>query len=219
MGQVAGWRVAKLALCMMGFACSSPDASDQGGLPALGGVGGGGGSDAPPTAPSTAGSAGSNVSASHAGSGGVGGSSAAAGSGAAGAAGAAGTMTAPNEDPPDPEADCAAVLEEIATGSTPYPGGRWAVPEPAYDTVVETDVQIAMSDGVMLVGDVSYPADLATGRRASGEFPVILTQNPYGAAFGASSGEIFVTHAYIFASIDVRGTTRSGGEHDMISPR
>jgi hypothetical protein len=31
-----------------------------------------------------------------------------------------------------------------------------------------------MSDGVVLVGDVTYPADLETGERAPGQFPVIL---------------------------------------------
>ena len=102
---------------------------------------------------------------------------------------------------------------------TAYPGGRWSPPEPTYGSVIETDVEIEMSDGVVLVGDVSYPTDPSSGERASGDFPVILTQNPYGGAFGASRGDIFVTHGYIFASIDVRGTSRSGAEHDMFSPR
>jgi len=119
-------------------------------------------------------------------------------------------------------ADCFAQMDEAESGATktPYPGGRWTVPAPTYGTVIETDIQIEMSDGVVLVGDVSYPTDLATGARASGEFPVLLTLNPYGAAFGAAYGEIFVTHGYIFASVDVRGTTRSGGGiHDLFSPR
>lgn len=102
---------------------------------------------------------------------------------------------------------------------TKYPGRRWSVSAPAYGTVIETSVEITMSDGVVLVGDVSYPTDLGTGARASGDFPVLLTQNPYGPVFGAASGEIFVTHGYIFASIDVRGTSRSGGVHDMFGPR
>lgn len=102
---------------------------------------------------------------------------------------------------------------------TNYPGRRWSVPDATYGTVIETDVKITMSDGVVLVGDVSYPTGLGTGARASGDFPVLLTQNPYGPVFGAASGEIFVTHGYIFASIDVRGTSRSGGVHDMFGPR
>jgi predicted acyl esterase len=77
-----------------------------------------------------------------------------------------------------------------------------------------------MSDGVSLVGDVSYPADLQTSQRSTEKFPVLLTQNPYGAGvFGAEYGELFVTHGYIFASFDVRGTGRSAGTHDMFSPR
>src|SRR5207249_855039 len=109
-------------------------------------------------------------------------------------------------------ADCFAQVDEAMSGGskTPYPGRRWTVPTPTYGTVIKTDIEIAMSDGVVLVGDVSYPADLASGGRASGEFPVILTQNPYGSAlFGPQYGEIFVTHGYIFVTVDVRGTSRS----------
>lgn len=150
------------------------------------------------------------------------------------AAGASGQ--GPDEPPAGPDAvapDAATPESETprlkrcadATGTpsadpgTGYPGGRWTVSEAMYGTVVESNVQIAMSDGVVLVGDVSYPAELGSNRRATGEFPVILTQNPYGAGFGADSGSLFVTHGYIFASIDVRGTSRSDGTHDMFSPR
>ncbi|HKU41404.1 MAG TPA: CocE/NonD family hydrolase, partial [Polyangiales bacterium] len=101
-----------------------------------------------------------------------------------------------------------------------YPGGRWTVPAATYGSDVQQNVRIMMSDGVALVADVAYPADLQTRRRSTEKFPVILTQNPYGAGvFGASYGEIFVTHGYIFASVDVRGTGRSAGTHDMFSPR
>jgi uncharacterized protein len=117
-------------------------------------------------------------------------------------------------------ASCTELTTETTGGSaTPYPGGRWTVPEPTFGSVIQTGVRIAMSDGIELVGDVTYPAELGTQRRAAGTFPVILTQNPYGGTFGAASGEIFVTHGYIFASIDVRGTSRSQGVHDMFSPR
>ncbi|HET8934942.1 MAG TPA: CocE/NonD family hydrolase [Polyangiales bacterium] len=106
-----------------------------------------------------------------------------------------------------------------ADPGTGYPGGRWKVPEAMYGTIIEQNVRIMMSDGVALVGDVSYPSDLSTKQRVSAKFPVILTQNPYGAGFGADYGSLFVTHGYIFASIDVRGTSRSGGTHDMFAPR
>ena len=111
-------------------------------------------------------------------------------------------------------------MRPMRTGpKTPYPGGSWTVPTASYGTTIDSDVQIKMSDGVVLIGDVSYPTDLKTGKRATGTFPVLLTQNPYGPVFGAASGELFVTHGYIFASIDVRGTSRSAGVHDMFSPR
>jgi predicted acyl esterase len=120
-----------------------------------------------------------------------------------------------------PPADCFAEMKDAASsGNTPYPGGRWTVPDATYGTVIENDINIQMSDGVTLVGDVSYPADIATGARAAGKFPVLLTQNPYGSSlFGPQYGEIFVTHGYIFATVDVRGTSRSGGDFDLFSPR
>jgi uncharacterized protein len=123
--------------------------------------------------------------------------------------------------PPPAAVRCADVSSEPSPGpGSGYPGGRWKVPEATHASVVEQNVQVMMSDGVALVGDVSYPADLQSRMRAGDKFPVLLTQNPYGAgAFGAEYGEIFVTHGYIFASFDVRGTGRSAGTHDMFSPR
>jgi predicted acyl esterase len=109
--------------------------------------------------------------------------------------------------------------------ATSYPGGIWSPPEPTFGTLLETGVEIQVSDGVVLVGDVNYPADLETGARADGAFPVILTQNPYGTALGgtlaASAGSFFVTRGYIFAGVDVRGTSRSGGgpQEFIFSPR
>lgn len=119
-------------------------------------------------------------------------------------------------------ADCVeSMMATDSGGQTPYPGGHWSVSEPSYGTLIERDIAREMSDGAVLVGDVSYPADLKTGARAAGKFPVILTLNPYGAgAFGPEYGEIFVTHGYIFVSFDVRGTSRSnGGPQDLFSPR
>jgi len=103
---------------------------------------------------------------------------------------------------------------------TSYPGGVWSPPEPTFGTSVETDVEIAMSDGVVLVGDVSYPMDLETGERADGTFPVLLTQNPYGGNVADTVGSFFVSRGYIFAGVDVRATSRSGGTGGSIfTPR
>ena len=133
-----------------------------------------------------------------------------------------GVPDAPSQGTKPPSATrCADVTgTPSASAGSGYPGGRWTVPADAYTTVTQSDVRITMSDGVALVGDIAYPADLKTGRRVDGKFPVLLTQNPYGAAaFGAGYGELFVKHGYIFASVDVRGTGRSAGTHDMFSPR
>ncbi|HKP56347.1 MAG TPA: CocE/NonD family hydrolase [Polyangiales bacterium] len=128
---------------------------------------------------------------------------------------------APHEPETPTPTRCAEMTGERSSNpGSGYPGGRWTVSAPTHASVVEENVRVVMSDGVALVGDVAYPADLQTRRRATDKFPVILTQNPYGAAaFGAPYGEIFVTHGYIFASFDVRGTGRSAGTHDMFSPR
>jgi predicted acyl esterase len=116
---------------------------------------------------------------------------------------------------------CADIMGAASSDpGTGYPGGRWKVATAAYGSVAQQSIQIMMSDGVALVGDVAYPTDLETRQRSTEKFPVLLTQNPYGAGvFGTDYGQVFVAHGYIFASIDVRGTGRSAGTHDMFSPR
>jgi predicted acyl esterase len=80
-----------------------------------------------------------------------------------------------------------------------------------------------MDDGVDLVADVTYPTVKETTRRAPGPFPVLLTQNPYrGVGVGPFGnqltdvpGEYYAQRGYIFVSVDIRGTSRSGGTHDL----
>ena len=66
-----------------------------------------------------------------------------------------------------------------------------------------------MDDGVKLVANIGYPSDLATGERASGPFPVLLTQAPYVASQQPSP--FFVTRGYIHAVVQVRGTGDTSG--------
>ncbi|MFE6644929.1 CocE/NonD family hydrolase [Nocardioides sp. NPDC057772] len=100
--------------------------------------------------------------------------------------------------------------------------GTWK-PRPAtYGVVVEKDVEIAMSDGVVLRADVHRPAK-ADGTPAAGRFPVILTQNPYnknvsGGATGGG-GDYFVQRGYVFVQTDVRGTGSSAGQWDAFGDR
>ena len=99
---------------------------------------------------------------------------------------------------------------------------------PAYGVVTYRNVAFAMSDGVTLYGEVAYPADPDTGRRAKGEFPVLVTVNPYDAGAAATFGDIapaaggndfYVRHGYISMIVDARGTGRSGGSDEFLSPR
>src|SRR4051812_9212608 len=94
-------------------------------------------------------------------------------------------------------------------------------PDPVkYGDVVVQNVHIRMSDGVELVGDVEYPADLATGNAVNGRFPVLLTQNPYVCSVPASgSNAYYVGRGYIFATVCVRGAGRSGGRFGFMSRR
>src|SRR3954468_19602276 len=100
----------------------------------------------------------------------------------------------------------------VAVPSQAAPRG-WKPDPVKYGDVVVQNVHIRMSDGVELVGDVEYPADLATGNAVNGRFPVLLTQNPYVCSVPASgSNTYYVGRGYIFATVCVRGAGRSGGQ-------
>ena len=101
---------------------------------------------------------------------------------------------------------------------TPWPGGTWTPGEAAYGTAQDLQVSIPMSDGVVLKADVSYPTDPATGKRAEGKFPVLLTQTPY-LGTSAKQGDYYVQRGYIYVTAYVRGTTTSGGSFTFFSDR
>jgi len=52
-------------------------------------------------------------------------------------------------------------------------------PKSSFVPKLDSQLAVTMSDGVELKADVSYPTDPATGERAPGPFPVLLTQSPY----------------------------------------
>lgn len=223
-----GYRSTTLALCVLSgsvLACSK--SSGPGSTPAIPSLPGGGtaGVSASTTSPSStspaAGSGGANTALHPTTNAGAGGTTPGMTRPPAGASDAdAGPQSGDGEHPAT-AMRCADVAGQPSSSTgTGYPGGRWKVPDAMYGSAVQSDVRIMTSDGVALVADVAYPADLQTHQRASGKFPVLLTQNPYGAGtFGPDYGKLFVTHGYIFASVDVRGTGRSAGTHDMFSPR
>jgi uncharacterized protein len=116
----------------------------------------------------------------------------------------------------------AAPAGSVATASAQAPqarAGAWK-PRPAtYGVVVEKDIQLTMSDGVVLRADVHRPAK-ADGTTAAGRFPVILTQNPYNKnVSGGSGGDYFVQRGYVFVQTDVRGTGSSAGQWDAFGDR
>jgi putative CocE/NonD family hydrolase len=87
------------------------------------------------------------------------------------------------------------------------------VPEAAsqtYDTLVERGVRVPARDGAELLTDIFYPA--VDGKRAPGQFPVLLLRTPYGRASDTEDGHFFAGHGYVTALQDWRQTQ---GEYDM----
>ncbi|WP_341702833.1 CocE/NonD family hydrolase [Ferrovibrio sp.] len=102
--------------------------------------------------------------------------------------------------------------------SSPWPGGVWTPGEAVYGSKIDSQLSITMSDGVVLKVDVAYPTELATGARAAGPFPVLLTQTPYKSV-RPTAGDYFVQRGYIYVTAYVRGTTTSGGNFEFFSDR
>jgi putative CocE/NonD family hydrolase len=115
----------------------------------------------------------------------------------------------------------AAVASAEPATPTPWPGGTWSPGAAVYGVKQINAVPVVMDDGVTLHADIWYPTDLATGARASGAFPVLLTQNPYrqGVVVLQTWGNYFVPRGYIFVDVDVRGTRRSGGAYELFGAR
>jgi predicted acyl esterase len=96
-----------------------------------------------------------------------------------------------------------------AAAATPWPGGTWQPDPVAYGMTVVQNIPLKMSDGVTLIANVGYPADPSTGERATGTFPVLLTQDPYPAE--DQPNPFYVTRGYINAVVEVRGTIDTYG--------
>lgn len=69
------------------------------------------------------------------------------------------------------------------------------------EPVTISNVSIEMSDGTVLVGDVSLPD-------ASGQFPAILVMTPYGPATYVTR---YLNQGYAHVNVDIRGAGRSSG--------
>ena len=104
----------------------------------------------------------------------------------------------------------------------------WQPEAATYGVGSETNVAVTMSDGTVLRANVYYPT-AANGAEASGNFPVILSQTPYGKDDGSAGGSsslselagestYLVQRGYIDVVADVRGTGGSTGEFGLFDP-
>jgi predicted acyl esterase len=115
----------------------------------------------------------------------------------------------------------AAIAAPTASGTRPGGPATWQ-PEPAsYGVSQPEDISVRMDDGVEISTEVVYPTTPATGARAAGRFPVLLTQNPYGTARSdpTTAGDFFVQRGYIYVASAVRGTGASGGQVSWFGQR
>jgi putative CocE/NonD family hydrolase len=109
---------------------------------------------------------------------------------------------------------------QAATAKTWTPRG-----EQYPSTVVEKDVAIPMSDGTILRGDVTRPAD-ATGRAVSKRLPVVVTITAYNKGALGSGGDLagadptyLVKRGYVQVTVDARGTGSSEGVWNAFGAR
>jgi putative CocE/NonD family hydrolase len=108
-----------------------------------------------------------------------------------------------------------------------------ASPASSYGVQEQVNAPLTMADGTTLVGSVYYPADPATGERAAGRFPVLVTMTPYGSWDGNSHASthfpnggsddsilrFFAQHGYIGLEVDSRGSGRSEGLFTVLDPQ
>jgi len=84
-----------------------------------------------------------------------------------------------------------------------------------YDFIVQTNVMVAMRDGVKLATDIYLPAK--NGVAVAQKFPVILVRTPYGKGGNATPAKFYAARGYAFVSQDTRGRYLSEGVWHMIT--
>jgi hypothetical protein len=103
------------------------------------------------------------------------------------------------------------VAASAATASPEPAPASWQPEAATYSASAPVQTSVTMDDGVSISVEVVYPTDPSTGARASGRFPVLLTQNPYGGD-ATTAGDYFVQRGYIYVASAIRGTGSSGGQ-------
>ena len=118
---------------------------------------------------------------------------------------------------------------DLATKATRKAGTKdrkaWtARPEQYADTVTLTDLEIPMSDGVILRGDLTLPAG-PDGEPVDKRFPVVVTITAYNktvlasTGLGGSDGGYLVKRGYAQLTVDARGTGSSNGQWNAFDTR
>ena len=110
------------------------------------------------------------------------------------------------------------LMATTAGAQTAYPGGTWEPGPARYGTTAPDSLTVAMPDGVVLQAQVSYPADLATGERADGDFPVVIEMTPYPQLRAPVSPIAFLNErGYVYAVVRPRGSGGSTGQLQQFS--
>jgi len=112
-------------------------------------------------------------------------------------------------------------LAASGASATPENAASWQPESATYGVSQPVATSVTMDDGVSISVEVVYPTDPTTGARAAGDFPVLLTQNPYGTGHGdpTAAGDYFVQRGYIYVASAVRGTGSSGGQVSWFGSR
>ncbi len=85
----------------------------------------------------------------------------------------------------------------------------------AEDYDLQSDVMVAMRDGVRLATDIYRP--LKAGQVVTEPLPVILTRLPYNKQGCKAMGAYYATHGYVFVAQDTRGRYNSEGIWHMLT--
>lgn len=112
-----------------------------------------------------------------------------------------------------------AMFGTAISGQSASAATTWMPRSEQYSSVVrQSDIAIPMSDGTILRGDLTLPAD-AAGKAIAGRFPVIVTITAYnksvigsfGASIAGADPAFLVKRGYAQLTVDARGTGNSEG--------
>jgi hypothetical protein len=118
-----------------------------------------------------------------------------------------------------------AAADTVAAHAVQASAASWTPQAAVYGTGSQLDQPVTMADGTPLRADIYFPTVAGTSTAATGSFPTLLQQTPYGKEFIAYASAIantnidyLVDRGFIVVIADVRGTGDSGGTFDLFDP-